>query len=62
MNTDSYLSIRQVAKRYSVGTATPWRWVREGIMPGPVQLSPGCTRWRLSDLEKWEAERSGGAA
>lgn len=62
MSEHAYLSIKQVAARYNVSIVTPWRWVREGIMPGPVQLSPGCTRWRLSDLEKWEAEKAASQA
>jgi hypothetical protein len=27
--------------------------------PQPVKISPGCTRWRLSDLEAYEAARAG---
>lgn len=57
MNTDTYLSAAQVAARYQVGRATPWRWVQKGEMPVPIRLSPGCTRWRLSDLEEWERKR-----
>lgn len=54
--TDVYLSDRQVSGRYSVSRATLWRWLGRGF-PKPVKLSPGCTRWRLSDIEHWEAEQ-----
>jgi len=57
MNQQTYLSDRQIATRFGVSRCTPWRWVERGQFPSPVQLSPGCTRWRLSDVEKWEAER-----
>ena len=52
-----YLSDRQVAGRYNVGRATPWRWVKDSDFPPPIKLGAGCTRWKLSDLEKWESER-----
>ncbi len=50
-----YLSDKRAAERYCVSRATWWRWVRESHAPSPVKLSPGCTRWRLSDLQEWEA-------
>ncbi|MQX53926.1 AlpA family phage regulatory protein [Alcanivorax sp. PA15-N-34] len=50
-----YLSDKQTADRYEVSRATWWRWVREGHAPKPVKLSPGCTRWKLVDLESWES-------
>ncbi|WP_431023792.1 helix-turn-helix transcriptional regulator [Halomonas sp. H5] len=56
--TRQYLNDRQVAERYSVGRATPWRWLKEGRFPAPVKLGPGCTRWRLTDLEAWEGEQA----
>lgn len=27
--------------------------------PAPVSLAPGSTRWRLSDLMRWESARAG---
>jgi len=54
---DTFHSDKQVAQRYEVGRATVWRWVKDSDFPKPVRLSPGCTRWKLSDLEEWEADR-----
>lgn len=51
-----FLSDKQVAARYSVSRATIWRWVANGKFPEPIKLSEGCTRWRLSDVEAFEAE------
>ena len=51
----AFLSDRQVAQRYSVSRQTPWGWLKkDASFPKPVSLSPGCTRWSLSDLEAWE--------
>lgn len=55
----TFLSVKQIAARYSTSTASVWRWVREGQFPKPVKLSPGCTRWRLSDVEAWEVKQGG---
>ena len=57
MQTQKYLADTEVAARYKVGRATPWRWTQKGAFPKPIKLSPGCTRWRLSDIEAWEADR-----
>lgn len=54
-----YLSDRQTGERYGVTRATPWRWLKaDPTFPKPFKLSPGCVRWRLADLEAWEAARS----
>ncbi len=60
--TESYLTDKQVADRYSVSRTTPWRWVEKGRFPKPVKLSPGCTRWRVSEIQAWESNRGGACA
>lgn len=55
---ETYLRDAQVAARYGVHCKTPWRWVKsDPTFPKPVSLSPGCTRWRLSEIEAWEQSR-----
>lgn len=55
---EKYLSVRQVAARYSTSPASIWRWCRcGGIFPDPIKISPGCTRWALSALEAHEAKQ-----
>lgn len=54
-----YLSDRKVAERYSASRATIWRWVSRRGFPNPVRFSPGCTRWRLADIERWESQNIG---
>lgn len=56
---ETYLSDQQLAARYGVHRTTLWRWVKsEPGFPKPVVLSLGCTRWKLSAIEGWEASRS----
>lgn len=50
-----YLSDRQVAARYGVSRGTPWRWAKSiPAFPQPIELTPGCTRWKLEELQHWE--------
>ena len=57
MQRTTFLSDKQIAQRYEVSRSTPWRWVEQGRFPKPIKLSPGCTRWRLSDIEAFEAQK-----
>ena len=41
--------------------STLWRWVKAGLFPAPVRLSVGITAWRAEDVQRWIAEREGGA-
>jgi predicted DNA-binding transcriptional regulator AlpA len=52
-----YLSDKSVAERYDTSRQTIWRWAREGDLPAPIKLSNGTTRWKLSDLQAWEAKQ-----
>lgn len=55
----SYISDRHLAARYGVHHLTPRRWLKtDPTFPKPFRLTPGCTRWRLSDIETWEAAKS----
>jgi prophage regulatory protein len=60
---ETYLSDAQLAARYGVHRTTPWRWAKSAnTFPKPVMLTPGCTRWKLSEIEAWEASRADAAA
>lgn len=54
-----FLKDRQVAARLGISRPTLWRWVKDGRLPRPVKLGPAVTRWRLSDIEKFEASLGG---
>ncbi len=47
-----YISDVQLAEIFSVSRATIWRWAASGILPQPLKLSPGCTRWRLDQIKQ----------
>lgn len=54
---ETFLSDHQVAKRYGVSRAAIWRWVNSNPeFPDPTKLSPGTTRWKLSDLVRFELQ------
>jgi predicted DNA-binding transcriptional regulator AlpA len=54
-----FLSDKAVGERYSVHRATPWRWAKAGNFPVPIKIN-GSTRWKLSDIEAWEAAQEVG--
>lgn len=60
---DTYISDTQLAARYGVHRGTPWRWVKTiPAFPKPVILTPGVTRWKLSEVECWEEAQTARAA
>lgn len=52
-----YLNAKQLAKRYNVAIQTIYRWEREDKFPKRIRLADNCTRWRLDEIEAWEAQR-----
>lgn len=59
--TTIYIAVAEIAARYRVHRSTVWRWAKfDPDFPQPVTLTPGCTRWRLSELETWEAAKTQG--
>lgn len=55
---ESFVTDNDLAERYKVSRVTVWRWARQGRLPAPIKLAPATTRWRLSEIEKWETERA----
>lgn len=53
-----WISAPELAARMGVSQNTIWRWARTKHLPAPAQLSPGCTRWSLELIERWERARS----
>lgn len=56
MNVQKWLNDRKVAQRYSVSRITVWRWSKQGLIPKPRKLSPGCTRWNADELDDHDRE------
>ncbi|MDW9366969.1 AlpA family phage regulatory protein [Sinorhizobium meliloti] len=60
VGAERYLTVRDVAQRFAVSIQTVWRWAKDRPeFPNPVELSPGTTRWRISDLIAFESGLSG---
>lgn len=52
---EKYLSVKEVAHRYSSSVPTIWRWAKEDeAFPKPHIIRPGTSRWRISDLLAFE--------
>ena len=61
LEDERYLCDRAVAARFGVSRQTVWRWAKSSAkFPKPVVISPGTTRWLLSDLIAYELELRGG--
>ena len=47
-----------LADRWGVDPSTIWRWSKKHAdFPKPVNLGPNCTRFKLADVEAWEASQ-----
>lgn len=57
MQQSAFIPDTTVANQFGVSRATIWRWVKSGDFPKPVKLSPGCTRWKIEDVQKWAESR-----
>jgi len=54
----AYVSDNDLAAHFGVNRATIWGWVNRNGFPAPVKLSPQLTRWKLADVEAWEAAQA----
>ena len=58
-----FFTDKQLGDRWRVTRQTIWKWLREDpTFPRPTRLSTGTTRWRLDEVETWEASRRGRSA
>ncbi len=53
LSSKHFITIFDIANRYSISTSTIWRWIKLGKFPKGKKIG-GTARWRLSDLEKFE--------
>ena len=44
---------RSLARMLCVGIRTVRAWDASGRIPEPIRLSPGCVRWRYSEVSDW---------
>lgn len=53
-----YINDKKLGKHFGVSRQTVWRWVKsKPDFPAPYSLSPGCTRWKMAEIEAWDASR-----
>jgi prophage regulatory protein len=53
-----YMTAKQVAERFGVHLTTIWRWRQNGDFPKPIPFGPQTVRWRVTDVEAWEAAQA----
>lgn len=41
-----------IAERYGVSRSCVWRWVQQDILPAPLQISRGCTRFDIAKCDE----------
>ena len=52
MTTLRVLRPKQVAIKLSIGRATLYRWIEQGILPAPIPYGPRAVGWLESDIDK----------
>ncbi|MCZ7675611.1 MAG: helix-turn-helix domain-containing protein [Roseovarius sp.] len=57
-NPGRWLTVNDVAARYSCGRVTVYRMLKAGQLPPPVRFSPRMTRWDREALDAADAERT----
>lgn len=55
--TDRILSRDEMSSRISVSKMTLYRWVKQGVLPPPVQVGPRRVGWLESQVEEFIASR-----
>ena len=56
-----YLDVNDLAERYGISVFTIYRWRSEGRDMPPALKIGNAVRWRLEEVERWEAEHTGEA-
>jgi prophage regulatory protein len=63
---NEYFSDVDLARRFAVSRVTVWRWVSQGLLPKPVRIGQGCTRWLADEVaeaeKRWLSNRDTRAA
>ena len=49
---------REGAAILRVSRATFWRYVKLGMLPRGIRLTPRCTVWRVADIEAFVARQA----
>lgn len=55
-----YIPVEKVAARFSVSVDTIWRWCRKGAFPKPYHPGGSAARWKVAEIEAYEAAMQAG--
>lgn len=53
--TSGYVTAAWVKTRYSIANSTLYQWIATKRLPAPVKIGPRAVRFRLTDIEAFEA-------
>lgn len=57
MADNVFIRVRTLASRLDVNPVTIGRWVKSGVLPPPVQITPGVVGWRSEVIDQWLQQR-----
>jgi len=57
VQSDRYISLREVQKIVPVGRATIFRWEKSGLFPNRRKLGPKKVGWLESEIQSWLRSR-----
>ena len=46
-----YRSIKEVCEEFGVSRSTVYEWIKNGLLPQPIQITKRCVRFLGEDLE-----------
>ena len=60
MGDDRLLRIDELCELLQTSKASVFNWTKQGLMPSQIKIGRS-SRWRVSEIEAWLAERPRGA-
>ena len=54
---DALLQVSTVQALTGLSRATIYRWIKTKGFPKPVNLGPGCVRWKAGTVREWMQKR-----
>ena len=55
---DRLLNMAEVLEVTGLSRSSIYSLMRQGVFPEPLKVGPRAVRWRLSEIEEWQATRS----
>jgi prophage regulatory protein len=53
---ERFLRLAEVKTIVGLGSSTIYRRISAATFPRPLELGPGCVRWRQTDIDAWMAQ------